>query len=194
MRQMARLLFLSFLSVSAFATEDEPTPRRMSLTLELGSSAPTFRGVSAGGGARFEYAFFPTLSLIVPVEYRYLALGAFAENRKFEAVTGGIGARFYFSQLFWRQKMLSGFYVESHIGGGWGKEYPGEIEGVVQPTNRGSTLAISGALGYNHAFDFGLILGLGLNMSVRGYSAPIKQKSMMAHVMPELIAHAGWSF
>lgn len=80
------------------------------------------------------------------------------------------------------------------MSGGYAKEYPGEVRGVEQPTNNGATLAISGAIGYSYAFDVGLVLGISASMSAHAYREPIKQRGMVAHALPELIAHGGWNF
>jgi hypothetical protein len=169
--------------------------RNMAISIQGGSSLPSFAGLSYSAGLRFEYAFSRFISLIIPVEYRYFSLSGFAESSKFQNLTGGLGARFYSSQFFMhKDRNLSGLYIESHISGGYAKEYPGELNGVAQPSNKGATLAISGALGYSYAFDVGLILGANINMSAHGYALPIKQKGMVGHAYPEFSAQIGWSF
>lgn len=183
-----------FLSVQAHAREsDTENLRNMAVVAKGGGSFPTMGGGSFGGGLQFEYSIFPLLSLIIPLDYRFLSMGGFSESTNFYAATGGIGGRFYFSELFWKQKTFRGFFLDAQVGFGYAKEDPGQWP-VKQPSNRGATFALAGALGYTHAFDFGLIIGGGLNIFGRAFFSPIKQRGLIAHPNPEILAHAGWAF
>ncbi len=172
----------------------QASTNHMAVVAQGGGSLPTMGGGSFGAGLRFEYSVTKCLSVIVPLDYRLLAMGSFAENSKFDATTLGIGAKFYFSQIFWKQPVFRGFFVEAQVGLGVAKEYPGDIQGVSQPSNLGATVAIGGGLGYTHAFDFGLIIGGGVNIFGRGFTAAVKQKGVIAHPNPEILAQIGWAF
>jgi hypothetical protein len=93
-----------------------------------------------------------------------------------------------------KQQTFRGFFLEAQVGAGYAQENPGDLMGVKQASNRGATFVVAGALGYTHAFDFGLIIGGGLNIFGRSFFSPIKQRGLIAHPNPEILVHVGWTF
>jgi hypothetical protein len=189
------LLSVSLITIKAHANQtDVDQSKNMAIAAQLGGSFPTFAGGSFGADIRFEYAVLPFLSIIVPVQVRYLAIGAFAGSNAFRSATAGWGGRFYFSRFFWPQKKLQGFFTEAHMGIGFGIEYPGDKRGVKQASITGTSFSLSGALGYNHLFDCGFILGGSINITAQGFTWPIEQAGLIVHPVPEILAHIGWAF
>lgn len=187
------ILFIAFFA-PLFGDETKEPYKNMSISLLGGGSFPFMGGGSYGGGARFEWAFLPALSGLVHVDYREIYYGGFSESSQFKTISGGIGARLYFSRLFFRQNLMSGFYIESLLGTGFAIEQPGLLRNVPQPRNQGLTITWFNSIGYNHAFDFGLVLGGGLGLSSRGFFEPIKQKGLITHPNPEILLQVGYAF
>ncbi len=198
MTKKTHLIFLflvSLLANLAHAVEHKSDgEKKLALVAEGGGSFPMMGGGSYGTGLRLEYAISRFISVILPIDYRFIAYGGFSDTPKFDAFTAGMGGRFYFSQLFWAQKTLQGFFAEGSLGVGYAFEQPGDDKGVSQPKNQGATFSLSGALGYSYAFDFGLVIGGMVKISGRGFSRPIKQSGIIAHPNPELLAQIGWAF
>jgi hypothetical protein len=162
----------------------------MAVTLDSAAIAIPFGGGSYGSGIRFEYSLVPEFSLIFPVEYRFVGLGGFESSSKFEIVTVAIGGRLYFSHFFRTQNSLGGFFVEGDLGFG----YAHESSGMPSPLdNKGTTFTLSGALGYSHAFDFGLIVAASLGLSGRAFTQPISIDNFI-YPFPELGISIGWAF
>ncbi|USN49978.1 MAG: hypothetical protein H6731_06805 [Myxococcales bacterium] len=187
------ILFFIFFG-QIFGGEIKEPYKNMSISLLGGGSFPLIGGGAYGGGVRFEWAFLPALSGLVHADYREIYYGGFSESSQFRTMSGGLGARFYFSQLFFRQNLMSGFYIESLLGTGLAFEQPGLLRGVIQSRNQGLTIAWFNSIGYNHAFDFGLVLGGGIGFSSRSFFEPIKQKGLIVHPNPELLLQVGYSF
>ncbi len=201
------MLFLS--ANKAMATEQLHANRTMALIFDGGMSIPfPYFGGSHGADLRYEYAASRYISLIFPVSYRFGIMNYVAETNEFNLVTAGLGAKFYFSQIFWPQQNMAGFFAEVHAGLGYAREKakkPSEIttdsahpEGKITAGktdfNGGATFGLSLQLGYSHVFDFGLILGTSLGMSVRGFTPPIEQLWLVMHPLPEILAQVGWAF
>lgn len=189
------LFLASLLANLAHAVEyKSDEEKKLALVVEGGGSLPLMGGGSYGAGLRMEYAMSRFISVILPLDYRFMAYGGFSDTPKFDAFTAGIGGKFYFSQFFWAQKTLQGFFAEGSLGVGYAFEQPGDYNGVSQPKNQGATFSLSGAVGYSYAFDCGLVIGAMAKISGRGFSRPIKQSGMIAHPNPELLAQIGWAF
>lgn len=186
----ASVLFLMLLILSTRASSENA----MAVIAQGGGSFPTMGGGSWGASVRFEYKLSTLVSLIFPVEYRFLSMGGFAESPRFHAATVGWGGRFYFSQLFWQQNQLSGFFAEVHTGIGYGYEERGEIMGNPGPTNHGVSFSFSGMMGYAYTFANGLVVGGGVNYTGRGFVPPIMARGIVIHPNPELLVHVGWAF
>jgi len=184
-------LFANLAHSAEHKLDDE---KKLALVADGGGSFPMMGGGSYGAGLRLEYATSRFISVILPLDYRFIAYGGFSDSPQFDAFTAGIGGRFYFSQLFWAQKTLKGFFAEGSLGVGYAVEQPGDYMGVSQPKNQGATFSLSAALGYSYAFDFGLVIGGMVKISGRGFSPPIKQSGIIAHPNPELLAQIGWAF
>lgn len=180
---------LNFIFIPNISYSHEPGPNSLKTMALLAEGAYSFLG--HGGGLRFEYAFSPYISLIIPLEYRSVSMSMFDESSKYKIGTAGVGAKFYFSQLFWTQSMLRGFFLDAKFGAGYAHQSGGH------PTvldNNGATFVLSAGLGYNHAFDFGLMLSASVNMSGRSHLEPIKAPLFVLDPLPELALGLGWAW
>ena len=186
--------FLFFVALSNILSAKEfetKTPKNMAVTLEAANSIfVPIAGGGYGAGLRFEYALSRFISFIVPLEYRFLAMSGFDESNKFRIATIGFGAKLYFSQLFWYQEIMRGFFLEAKAQAGYAHQQAGMPQSL---NNKSATFAFGAALGYNHAFDFGLALNASLGMTARAYLSPITSRASL-HPVPELALGLGWAF
>jgi hypothetical protein len=186
-RELIIYFFLAILSMGVLAEEHgTQSVKTMAISVEGNGSLPP----GYGGGLRFEYALSRVFSIIAPIEYRNIAMSLFAESSKFTIITGGFGGKLYFSQFFWPQAFLQGFFVEGKMGVGYAHETGGHPQ---ERNNLGWTFSLSTALGYSHAFDCGLVLGGSFGISARGYTPPISVP-LISYPMPELSLSLGWAF
>ena len=147
--------------------------------------------LGSGAELRVEHAFSRYVSIIVPLEYRFEAMSMFAESSKFNIGTAGVGTKFYFSQLFWSQQSLRGFFIEGKLGAGYAHQSGGH---PLILNNKGITFVLGAALGYSHAFDCGLFLTTSLGINARSYLKPIVAPPMRLDPLPELSFGLGYSF
>lgn len=184
------ILFIS--GSKLYASEHDPKPpKTMAVVLEGANSFFwPFAGGGYGAGLRFELAFSRFVSLIIPLEYRFLAMSGFDESNKFQIGTAGLGARFYFSQFFCPEEIMRGFFLEAKAQAGYAHQKSGMPKNY---NNKGTTFALGAALGYNYVFDSGLVLSTSLGMTARSYLRPIIAPTLI-HPIPELILGIGWAF
>jgi|GEM_PF-5656554 len=190
---MKRLvLYLMLASLPLKAMQED---KNMAVYLQGGvSPLPLLPLLSLNAQTRFEYALSPAWSLIFPLEYRFSLL---LKTHTYDTMTAGFGPRFYFSQLFWAQNLLSGFYAEVFAGIGYVHEqsdiqYGGYYKENISK-NHGAVFSLAGGLGYSHALAVGLCLGLSANMAARKFTNPIREQSILP-ISPEVLAHVGWKF
>ncbi len=136
-----------FFSLTSMATVSDDKTFAVMLHGQWG--LPPWVGTVVGlVGANFEYAFAKDVSLTIPAFY-----GAILHTHTFggkDAFITGAGIKYYFSHSFLQQKSLQGFYLkpELHVG--------------FSPSTTSAIVELATIAGYTHAFDFGLILDVGL--------------------------------